>query len=1019
MTSILYNQTNTHPSFSDSFWDDQHKGVEIIFNKLRKSKETCEEIKKLYELRAQIEEDYGDRLLKLAQCTRIKEFEEGSFAEALSHIPSTLETTARAHIDLAQQLKDHLEAPLDTYIKEQREIRRWQKIENTKQLKYLHESDVARSKECYLNECMKLTELDNYLNSVPKEERMTIEKEIEDQRKMVAVADQVYRRSVDNLNSVNDRWIRDWENSANKFQEMEINRIHYLKDTLCTFASLLTTVYNIDEEYSRNIHTSVASTDIQKDISDFIQSCSTGTSRPAHVLYEGLHPLLSSAASPMNNKSLSASSQNTSSMSMGQVFDTRSLNQSEIGSNNDHYFQHPVTILTNPDEELKSVEHQRLRLESMSNANIDSLPRQMASPFSYANGHPENREIDYDKGTPVSAQPRSGLTSNTSFSNGIIGAAMKEVQMALDRNSHDDTIMDRNQLMNDSDMSSKNASISPVHKIHPEEIPLSYNDKGKEQVNHGQTPSLPHTSKAPQYNTTAPQIDKLHSLTSDIMSTMQYESFNMDSTISGDSKMQSVQHNQNSSRISNSPTPDNQEIKATNSSQKLHIFPRSSSLLMTEDPINRNNIPLDPQASSDDDDISHPMMKMPRPPPKDEKWIISSIRRPQQLPVRISNGQMIDKSSGANSSNNRPGLILPAPEEPQEEELTANEIAESTIELSPSRATFGDKKKSDFASKQRKPAYPLTIDIPRPVSSLQGPLMTDNDLASEKKAPRNFNQNTTSDMLENKQPYNAPMNPQVMQGYPGTNDMNNTHWRNEMDSKDGMMMNYSGYSKRNTMEGPYPPQNNNYQATMSTRDSSLRMIRSDTPYQDQLMEDPNKKNNANKKNSDSQPKSGKEGKSGRFSFFLGGKRDKKKQKEKEKEAMAAAQAAQVAANNAGKGSFPTTDPYQASIQSYNNQAVYQDPKPYDENQMDVKLMNSDINPHDPLQSPINGTGPICIAKALWPFQASIKEEISFEAGDILTILRQQSDGWWLAELHGRNGPIGRGLVPGNYMEIVQ
>ncbi|KAI9480755.1 MAG: hypothetical protein EXX96DRAFT_447373, partial [Benjaminiella poitrasii] len=111
-------------NFKDAFWDDQNKGVDIILSRLRKSKDTCEEIKKLYELRANIEQDYGERLLKLAQASRLGVFEENSFAETLSRIPATLEITARAHIDLAQQLKDHLEAPLDGFLRDQRDMRK-------------------------------------------------------------------------------------------------------------------------------------------------------------------------------------------------------------------------------------------------------------------------------------------------------------------------------------------------------------------------------------------------------------------------------------------------------------------------------------------------------------------------------------------------------------------------------------------------------------------------------------------------------------------------------------------------------------------------------------------------------------------------------------------------------------------------------------------------------------------------------------------------------------------------------
>ncbi|RCH79516.1 hypothetical protein CU098_002684, partial [Rhizopus stolonifer] len=243
MTSTLQQGTK----FSDAFWDNQYKGIEIVTSRLRKSRDTCEEIKKLYELRATIEQDYGERLLKLAQSSRIGEFEENSFAETLLRIPSTLETTARAHIDLAQQLKDHLEAPLDGFLKDQKEIRRvqQQQIENAKQRKTIHESDVARAKEDYVNECQKLKSLEQRLHDTMKG---SIEKEIEEQKRTVIVADQVYKRSVDHYNTVNEKFIRDWTASADKFQEMETKRISYLRSTLWSFANMMTSTFSIDEE---------------------------------------------------------------------------------------------------------------------------------------------------------------------------------------------------------------------------------------------------------------------------------------------------------------------------------------------------------------------------------------------------------------------------------------------------------------------------------------------------------------------------------------------------------------------------------------------------------------------------------------------------------------------------------------------------------------------------------------------------------------------------------------------------
>ena len=54
------------------------------------------------------------------------------------------------------------------------------------------------------------------------------------------------------------------------------------------------------------------------------------------------------------------------------------------------------------------------------------------------------------------------------------------------------------------------------------------------------------------------------------------------------------------------------------------------------------------------------------------------------------------------------------------------------------------------------------------------------------------------------------------------------------------------------------------------------------------------------------------------------------------------------------------------------------------------------------------------ARALYIYRAAIPEELSFAKGDILAVLRLQDDGWWEAEVTGKNGRPG--LVPSNYLQ---
>ena len=53
---------------------------------------------------------------------------------------------------------------------------------------------------------------------------------------------------------------------------------------------------------------------------------------------------------------------------------------------------------------------------------------------------------------------------------------------------------------------------------------------------------------------------------------------------------------------------------------------------------------------------------------------------------------------------------------------------------------------------------------------------------------------------------------------------------------------------------------------------------------------------------------------------------------------------------------------------------------------------------------------------MYSYQAMIPEELSFQKGDTMAILRVQDDGWWEAEVVGQMG--GSGLAPSNYLQQI-
>ena len=51
------------------------------------------------------------------------------------------------------------------------------------------------------------------------------------------------------------------------------------------------------------------------------------------------------------------------------------------------------------------------------------------------------------------------------------------------------------------------------------------------------------------------------------------------------------------------------------------------------------------------------------------------------------------------------------------------------------------------------------------------------------------------------------------------------------------------------------------------------------------------------------------------------------------------------------------------------------------------------------------------ARAVYTYAAQREDELSFNEGDVITVVAKNADGWWEGELHGA-----RGVFPGNYVE---
>ncbi|KAI9322468.1 hypothetical protein BX666DRAFT_2022942 [Dichotomocladium elegans] len=276
------------PRMANHFWSDDNTALNTILDRLQKSKRTCETVLKMFEKRrvesgrsayfrnsnvvlmltnrAHIEQEYGERLLKLSQI-HLSGTEEShsTFSELLESVPTATEAAARAHIDLAQQIHHLLEAPLVGFIKEQKAVRKMcmQEMDQIQNLRYMHLDNVKRARNAYLTECANLEEVQKYASDPEAEEVVQM-------KQKVATVDQEYKLSLGILESVTASWIEEWRKSCNVFQELEEKKLNFLGAN----------VYTIDDQSSDRIRAAYDNLDILCDMNQFIRSKGTGTTIP-------------------------------------------------------------------------------------------------------------------------------------------------------------------------------------------------------------------------------------------------------------------------------------------------------------------------------------------------------------------------------------------------------------------------------------------------------------------------------------------------------------------------------------------------------------------------------------------------------------------------------------------------------------------------------------------------------------------------------------------------------------------
>lgn len=96
----------------------------------------------------------------------------------------------------------------------------------------------------------------------------------------LATSNTEYETAVKILEETTGRWNREWKSAADKFQDLEEERLDFTKSSLWSFANIASTVCVSDDASCEKVRLSLEGCEVEKDIMSFIKEAGTGQEIP-------------------------------------------------------------------------------------------------------------------------------------------------------------------------------------------------------------------------------------------------------------------------------------------------------------------------------------------------------------------------------------------------------------------------------------------------------------------------------------------------------------------------------------------------------------------------------------------------------------------------------------------------------------------------------------------------------------------------------------------------------------------
>ncbi|KIY52049.1 hypothetical protein FISHEDRAFT_36010 [Fistulina hepatica ATCC 64428] len=268
-------------SFCNTFWGIGDGGVDVLFARMRGAGRTMDELRNFWKERAIIEEDYARRLVKLSKQTLGRD-EIGELRRSLDIVKAETERQGGFHMNLATTIHNDIEASAAEFYARQAHHKKviQSRIEKQFKTKEAQEAYVKKAREKYEQDCMLINSYTAQSTLVQGRDLEKIHAKLERAQRTVHTNERDFANAAHQLQATVAQWEHDWKMFCDVCQDLEEERIDFMKDNMWAYANSVSTVCVSDDESCEKVRLGLEQMETDREMESFVLDYGTGNQIP-------------------------------------------------------------------------------------------------------------------------------------------------------------------------------------------------------------------------------------------------------------------------------------------------------------------------------------------------------------------------------------------------------------------------------------------------------------------------------------------------------------------------------------------------------------------------------------------------------------------------------------------------------------------------------------------------------------------------------------------------------------------